>query len=91
MSFDVLKTGRLERDEPVMPVDIRGHHHECFLPGLILRTLRGIRAGGVIRCTDWMRSPQDSATPSLKYNGYIPICGREWEWTGVTWVKGGIG
>lgn len=87
MGFTVIKTGRVKHDDPEPPIDSFGRHHECYRPGAFVRWIRGIHPGGVIRCDVWMNSSQDSAQPYLKWDKYIPICGREWKWTGITWVQ----
>lgn len=87
MRITVVKTGKRQIDEPKFPVDQYGHHHECQMPGRFGRWMRGLKPGAIVRCDMFMRSSQDSAQPSLKYDKYIPICGREWLWTGITWVQ----
>lgn len=87
MGYQVLKTGNPTRDEPKPPVDMHGYHHECCPPGRFMRWVCRLKPGARIQCVTWMRSSQDSVVPGLKADGFIPVCGREWEWTGITWVE----
>jgi hypothetical protein len=83
MTFEVLETGE---NKPSPPINIRGHHHKCYVPGRIVRWLRGIHTGGIIQCMTIIQSSQDSVEPNVKYDKYTPICGRKWKWTGLDWV-----